>query len=354
MAKAKQLPSGQWRTLVYSHTEIVNGKSIRRYESFTANTKRESELMAAQFSVNKNESIKTEHITLQKAIEEYIDSKSNILSPTTIRGYRAIHRSCFQNLMPMQISKLTQVKIQQAVNYEAAIHSPKYVKNAYGLISATLNTYRPELNLKISLPKQIKFSGYAPTDADIVNLINTAKNTDIYIPILLSATCSLRRSEICGLQWKDIDFNKSILYVKRAMVLKGKTEDKQQEWVLKAPKTYTSRRQILIPDSLLSILKSKKGKHKPDEFIVSISPNSITYHFMKLIKNNNFEHFRFHDLRHYNASVMLALNVPDKYAMERGGWSTMSVMKDRYQHTFSDEKFRHETLLNSHFDHIIS
>lgn len=51
---------------------------------------------------------------------------------------------------------------------------------------------------------------------------------------------------------------------------------------------------------------------------------------------------------------MLALNMPDKYAMERGGWATMSVIKDRYQHTFSDEKLKHETLLNQHFDDLLS
>jgi len=354
MAKAKKLPSGQWRTLVYSHTEYIDGKPKRKYESFTADTKKESEFLASQFLMFKTDTKKPEDITLETAMENYISSKSNILSPSTIRGYHALTRCCFQSLMPIYISKLTQIKIQQAVNQEAAIHSPKYVKNAYGLLSATLNTYRPELNLKITLPKAVKFSGYAPTDADIVNLLNTTKDTEMYIPILLSATCSLRRSEICGLKWKDVDFNRSVLYVKRAMVLKEKTEEQPQEWIIKAPKTFTSRREILVPQSLLNILKTKKGTHKADEFIVSLSPNGITYRFMQLIKHNNFEHFRFHDLRHYNASVMLALNVPDKYAMERGGWSTMSVMKDRYQHTFSDEKLKHETMLNMHFDNLIS
>ena len=54
MAKANQLPSGKWRTRVYSHTEIVNGKEKRIYESFTADTKKESEFMAAKFAMDKN------------------------------------------------------------------------------------------------------------------------------------------------------------------------------------------------------------------------------------------------------------------------------------------------------------
>ena len=57
MAKAKKLPSGQWRTLVYSHTEKVNGKDKRIYESFTADTKKESEYLAAEFALNKKKRV---------------------------------------------------------------------------------------------------------------------------------------------------------------------------------------------------------------------------------------------------------------------------------------------------------
>ena len=47
---------------------------------------------------------------------------------------------------------------------------------------------------------------------------------------------------------------------------------------------------------------------------------------------------RFHDLRHYNASIMLSLNVPDKYAMERLGQSTPGLIKAVYQHVMSDKR----------------
>jgi len=47
---------------------------------------------------------------------------------------------------------------------------------------------------------------------------------------------------------------------------------------------------------------------------------------------------RFHDLRHLNASVMVKLGIPDKYAMERGGWATNQTLKNVYQHTFSEER----------------
>lgn len=51
---------------------------------------------------------------------------------------------------------------------------------------------------------------------------------------------------------------------------------------------------------------------------------------------------------------MLAFNMPDKYAMERGGWANPSTLKNRYQHTFSDEKKLYDNLLNSQFDTLLS
>lgn len=59
---------------------------------------------------------------------------------------------------------------------------------------------------------------------------------------------------------------------------------------------------------------------------------------------------RFHDLRHINASVMLQLGIQDKYVMERGGWSSLSTMKDVYQHTFSAEREKVDNTVNTYFD----
>ncbi len=353
MANAKKLPSGQWRTLVYSHTEIVDGKPKRRYESFTADTKKESEFLAAQFSINKSNIDKPKNLTLGEAMDLYIDSKSNILSPTTLSEYRNMRKNYLKTIIDTPLSKLTQVQIQKAVNIEAKLHSAKTVKNAHGLLSATLSIYLPNLILRTTLPKATKKEIPIPTDDDIKLMLSLSKGTDLYLPILFSATCSLRRSEICGLQWKDVNFNTGVLSVRRAMVINDAAEGAAHEWVIKPPKTFTSHRQILMPNLLIDTLKDLKGASNSSDFIVHIKPSIITNQFSRFLKANDLPHFRFHDLRHYNASVMLMENIPDKYAMERGGWSTMSVMKERYQHTFSAEKLKHENIINSHFDRLM-
>lgn len=58
-------------------------------------------------------------------------------------------------------------------------------------------------------------------------------------------------------------------------------------------------------------------------------------------------------LRHLNASVMLALGIPDKYAMERGGWATNSTLKNVYQHTFSAERDQVDEKIDNFFNDIL-
>ena len=63
----------------------------------------------------------------------------------------------------------------------------------------------------------------------------------------------------------------------------------------------------------------------------------IRKHLKKLADANGYT-LTFHDLRHLNASVMLMLGIPDKYAMERGGWATNTTLKNVYQHTFDEKR----------------
>lgn len=76
-------------------------------------------------------------------------------------------------------------------------------------------------------------------------------------------------------------------------------------------------------------------------------------YFWLEVKGDSMEHMSFHDLRHLNASIMVLLGVPDKYAMERGGWSSTSVLKSVYQHTFSDERKAVDERIDKYFNDIL-
>ena len=115
-------------------------------------------------------------------------------------------------------------------------------------------------------------------------------------------------------------------------VVSTMVQDEHKNWVIKIPKSYAGDRFIEYPDFVAALWKGKNGK------IVSVPhPTLITNRFGKILKRAGIPHFRFHDLRHYSASILHALGVPDAYIMQRGGWGNDSVLKDVYRHTL-DEK----------------
>ena len=84
------------------------------------------------------------------------------------------------------------------------------------------------------------------------------------------------------------------------------------------------------------------------------SPNYIWKHFDRICEENGIPHFTIHSLRHANASAMLKLNIPDKYAMERMGHSTPNMLKQVYQHIFRDEQTKVANKMNDYFNDILN
>lgn len=84
--------------------------------------------------------------------------------------------------------------------------------------------------------------------------------------------------------------------------------------------------------------------------ITNLNPHSITIMIQRVLDKNNIPHFRFHDLRHYSASIRHALGIPDAYIMADGGWCSDKVLKAVYRHAMSDSKKEMSDKANSHFE----
>ena len=193
MATAKKLPSGSWRVRVYSHTEEVlqpdgTKKEKKIYKSFTCDDptprgKRKCEAEAAEWAKEKETKTKSESLTFQQALNNYISSRENVLSPTTLREYKSIKNNYIRSLMNIKIDSITQDDIQKAINIESLTHSPKTVRNIHGLISATLKVYRPSMALNTALPKKKRVELYIPTDHDVKKLLKYVEGTEMELPV---------------------------------------------------------------------------------------------------------------------------------------------------------------------------
>ena len=146
---------------------------------------------------------------------------------------------------------------------------PKTVRNAYGLLSASLEMFHPDFRLKVTLPARKKAELYTPSDEDIRRLLNHIQGTELEIAVYLAAFGPMRRGEICALESTDI--HGSQITVSKSMVI-----GPDQLWHIKQPKTYSSYRTIDFPDFVIQRLSGINGR------IVKCSPNAITSRFTRL------------------------------------------------------------------------
>ena len=331
----QKLPSGSVRIQVYDFTDSLGKK---HYRSFTAPTRQEAEFMAAQFKLHKNDH--TEKLTVSEAVDRYIDLKRAVLSPSTVREYEGTKRRYVIGswIAGMDVSGIRNRDLQKYVSELAEERSPKTVRNVYALVSASIQMFVPEKRLKVTLPQKIQPELYCPTDNDVRKILLRIRGEDLEVAVLLAAFGPLRRSEICALTDKDLNGN--ILTVSKALVL-----DESRNWVEKPPKTYHSTRQIWMPDFVVDRISWKTGK------LCSLTPDQITKQFAYACKTAGVPHFRFHDLRHFAASVMHAMQIPDQYIQQRGGWVGEN-WKRIYRNTISTEMDKNDRIIAKRFEKI--
>lgn len=340
-----ELPSGKWRCQVF-----VNGKRINdsRVVGDTPQEAHAKALALREGIVKRQAAIEQGRLTLKEATRLFIDNRSNILSPATIRGYEVALKFRFKDLMDLKVCDITERDLQDAINQEAGTgKSVKTIKNGMGLVLTVLSDYKVINRKKLRYP-QAKKEEHAYLDADqIMKLISAIDGEYAEIPLLLALWLGLRRSEILGLQWESIDFENAKIHVNHALVF-----DKDDKPVLKRQmKNVSSNRVLSCPAYILNKLeKYQPDKSKRTGTVFRMHNNTMYETLERVSKRIGIPFVGVHGLRHTNASVMLSLGIIDKIAMARGGWSTRDTMERVYQHLFSSDKIAADDAINQYFD----
>lgn len=334
MPKAKRMNSGNWRVRVYTGTDDT-GKKI--YKSFSAPTKQEAEFLATSFMLKRREHGTT--MTIGTAVEQYIDNRTAVLSPTTIHGYRRMLKCNITPIKDRRICDLTSSDFQAFVNDLSKTKSPKTVSNVYGLLAAAIKQQAPDKAISVRLPRRVKkLNRELPTSDDVINAVT---GTSIELPVLIAMWLCLRMSEVRGITKSSV--KNGFLYIDKVKVVVG-THDVVKELA----KTDSTRRAIKLPKILENMILGSKT-----EYIVTISAQALYARFVKIMSKHGFEGVRFHDLRHIAASDMNRLGIPDKVAAERGGWATTHTMRAVYQHAFSADRKLADDIINTYYSKLL-
>ena len=261
-------------------------------------------------------------VTLEKAIDNYIEVRSNVLSPSTLVGYKSVKKNRFKSVMQCSVADIKDW--QEVINAEAAICSPKTVKNAWGLIRPAIEAAGVDLP-KVKLPQLVPKEPVFLTPEQISVFVTAVKGTPVEIPALLGLH-SLRRSEIAALDWANIDLRKRIIKVSGAVV-------PGENWALVEKPTNknsasTRTVPIMIPElyDALKAVPDKSGK------VVTCYISTIYDWVNKVCDENDLPRLGVHGLRHSFASLAYHVRMSEQAAMQIGGWSDYATMRKIYTH----------------------
>lgn len=254
--------------------------------------------------------------------------KLNDITPLVLDGFLN-HLKSTNNLANGQ-AKLSNNTVSKLWAITRAIISTAYVKN--------LIPTNPCTKVKLEFKKELGKKQLHAWDLDMYKYAlrllenDTSDNARV---CEFAVKTGLRRSEIWGLTWNDVDFDSKTISI-------NKTLQKVNGVMQVLPcKTQSSVRVITIPDTLINMLRLYRFEHTSNKFIFeNVDYDACPAWFRKWQVKNHIPKIRFHDLRHTHASLLLAKSIDIKTISERLGHSNIGITMNTYTHVMRelDEK----------------
>ncbi|MBO8183643.1 MAG: tyrosine-type recombinase/integrase [Archaeoglobus sp.] len=359
---------GRWAGVVELPRDPATGK--RRQKWIYGDTKKEVEAKVNKLihQIETGTYMEVTNMTVADYLREWLKNHRVNLSILTAEGYeRYIEKHIIPEIGSIQLIKLNPMHIQGLYTKKLEVLSGKSVLQMHRILRKALNTALKSQIIPrnpadaVDPPKAEKYKIKVYDEEKFTELLNAVEGTDDEVPIVLAGGLGMRRGEVFGLRWSDVSFQKGTITVEQQLL------PTKEGLIFKKPKTEDSIRTIEVPDYILSILKRHQKRQTENKLFFGpeykdynlvcckpngepINPSTYSHIFARILKKHGLEHIRFHDLRHFNATIMLKYNVPVKVASKRLGHSTTAITQDIYQHVLTDmDKEAAEKLNNALF-----
>jgi integrase len=324
----------------------ANGKRLRK--TVTASTESDAKKLLNEFEYNQQRNLVVQNMkmTFVEFLNHWLDNyvKYNC-EETTLYGYNNI---IFKHIAPylgnFELQKLQPFHIQQYYKHllDEKKLSPNTVHKHHACIRKAMDyglkqqfVYR-NVSDAVTLPKKERFVGQSYTKDELNTLLASVRDSQLELPVNLAGYLGLRREEIIGLKWKNINFNQRVIHIVEVRTSAGSKE------VIKAPKTEKSKRDLHISDELLEVLL--RGKCRQDEYkdtgYVYVRDdgrpyrvNTVTEQFKVFLERNGLPKIS-HDLWHTFASILYEAGVDLKAISEALGHSDLGTTNKIYTHRF--------------------
>lgn len=324
-----------------------NSKRKQKWIS-AGTTKREAQNLLPKVLLKYQSYTNNDDLLFKDIATDYLYNAEYNLSKSTYKRYASCSKAICDVFGAYTVSKINPYMISQ---YLKSLQTKNYTPSTIQKYKTVLTQiFNYAIDLKIidvsPIPKyKITNRSYQKehqtwSTQELNDFLLYIKSQPLYIPVLLSGTTGIRCGEVVALKWKDVDFEKGVLYIVRS-----KTYDN----TLKSTKNKSSRRSIHLMDHVVNELKAHQLQQKKNrikygkdymktDFICTLengtpmSTNYISKTFPRKIKQYNFNSIRFHDLRHSFATIALSNGIHAKIVQEILGHSNIKITLDTYSH----------------------
>jgi integrase len=316
----------------------------------------------------------SENITVDEWLNRWLDEyKKPFIRPNTYTGYKEAVKQIVARIGTKQISRLRTEEIQKMYNElredGRMIHrdarggalTANYVRKIHMVLQAALEYAVNERMISSNpasatkLPKVVKKEKKVMLDEEVEKFIEEIDKMPYWRDLFyLEIMTGLRRGEICGLTWDDLDEKTATLKIERSI------DYKHGELVIGEPKTEDGKRVIILPTSAFEMLTQRKVSAlskwmfpKSTDPTRPVAPGYAYQKLQDILKKAGIEKMRFHDLRHTFATHAAKNGVDPKTLAGLLGHTNASFTLDTYTHVTSDMQKAAASVVENFLDDIL-